>query len=153
MKHLNRLNLANTALYTLSGAILLSCAVAFYLFLGPVNILSNWTIVTNSQTYRVGDTLSLESKYSKHKQVIGDAHRYLECKDAHGNYIRYQLSEATADHAPGTNTGTGAINVIPKIAPVPTQCHIAIVINYKNVYGFRTVSVFNQSRPDFTVNP
>lgn len=142
----------NYALYVASFALIGTSVLASWLILSPVTVLKNWHIDVNATEYTVGDTIYIDSHYDKLKPVVGHAHRYIECQDSHGAYIRYPLSEAVADHPPGKHTGTAAIATIPRVAFLPTYCHISISIEYSHIYGFRTVSEFQRSA-DFKVNP
>lgn len=142
--------IANNGLYTLAAAIVASTVVMAYLLLVPVSVLKNWnvSIVNMQPSYKAGDTVIVQSTYTKTRNINGIAHRHLECTSAQVQDESYLISSAVANHPEGQKTGTGVKIVIPNIA-APAKCHVSIDVNYK-VFPFRTVTQYNHSA-DFTV--
>lgn len=140
---MTRIRLANAALYTLAAAIFMTTAVFLYLFVAPINVLSNWRIVAPAGNYHVGDTVIVQSLFTKLRSVDGVSHRSLICTGAQGSSVAYPVNQAVANHAAQSKAGVGIPIIVP-LVPVPTKCKLAISIEYK-VYPFRTVTEFATS--------
>lgn len=140
---ISRIRIANAALYTLAAVIFATTAVFLYLFVAPMPVLKNWRIVAPAGNYHVGDTIIIQSLFTKLRPVDGVAHRSLECTGAQGADVAYPVNIATANHVAQAKAGVGIPIVIPLI-PTPTKCRLAISIEYK-IYPFRTVTEFATS--------
>lgn len=125
---------------------------ATFVFTENVTVLKDWTINLPTQPIHAGDTINVQSVYTKLRPLTGTAERYVDCKGFKGGYIRYLVNKAVANRAPAVHTGTGIVILIPMGIPdLPTQCHISIVVTYQ-VYPWRAITQFNQSK-DFTLLP
>lgn len=140
---MTRLRLANAALYALAAAIFLTTAVFLYLFIAPINVLQNWRVVAPTGNYKVGDTIIVQSLFTKLRPVDGVSHRSLVCTGAAGASVAYPVNAAVANHPAAHKAGVGVPIVIP-LVPTPTKCKLAISIEYK-VYPFRTITEFATS--------
>jgi hypothetical protein len=116
-----------------------------------IDVLKDWRLELPKQDIHVGDTIIVDSLYTKLMQVSGESTRYLECKNKNGIYIRYELNKAVANRGAGTS-GTGVELVMPNTVPnVPATCRINITIEY-NIYVLRTVIETANSK-EFTLLP
>jgi hypothetical protein len=143
--------LINIISYVLFGVSALILAGVISLTMN-VDVLRDWKITLPPGDIHVGDTVVLQSTYTKLRSITGTATRYLDCINGGGTNVRYPINEARADRAPGSRTGTGVILKIPTVVPnLPAKCRISIVVAYK-VYPWRTVTEFQSSR-EFTLLP
>lgn len=129
----------------------LAAVVFLYALFVPITVLKNWEIVLpDGAEYKSGSTITVASRYTKTRNISGVAHRYVECQDKNGYYIRFDgTPPATADHQTGTG-GTAVQIKLPDNPPtIPTYCHIAISIDYQ-LYSFRKINHYNQS-PEFKI--
>lgn len=127
-----------------------------YIVLFPVDVITNWKLSIPKTEYTLGETVVIESLYTKKINTPRDSQseRYLECKNANGIYIRYLLNKAAANRAASPSTGTGVVVTIPdKLAELnlPTSCFFSIAINY-NVYPRRAEAEYNRTQ-NFTLIP
>ena len=134
VKGLSKTQITSYILFMVSGLILLA---TIYMNI-KVDVLKDWRLVLPQQEIRIGDTIVVQSLYTKTMNVTGESIRYIECKTSNGVYIRYPVSEAKANRAAGTS-GTGVPIVVPETIPnVPTRCRINITIDYE-IYLLRHV--------------
>lgn len=146
---ISRTNLIAYGLFALS--LLILAGTAYFMF--NIKVLENWTLTVKQADIHVGDTVIVESTYTKLRTTGSDseATRYIICKNSSNVWVRYEVSRATANRAAGKG-GTGIpITIRRDIADVPTTCKFSIVISYK-VLPFRTVVVANESN-EFLVLP
>lgn len=109
-------------------------------FVVKLDVLVDWRIeIPTATEYHAGDTIVVESIYTKLRQVEGEARRYVECETRPGVYVSYLVNEVPADRRAGSG-GTGIEIPIPRgIANLPTDCRIRISIDYP-VLPFRHVT-------------
>lgn len=148
---MNRLRVANVVLYVLSGSIITASLTAGYLFIAPVDVLRDWRIVLPQQAIHAGDEITVQSIYTKVRNVTGHATRYIECDNKAGVSVRYQLNEAIANRGAG-HQGTGIVLKIPDDIPdLPALCRISTAVDYP-VYSFRSHYEYTASDP-FPLQP
>jgi hypothetical protein len=141
-------NLVSYVLFAISLGIIITA----FAFTMNVDVLKDWHLTLPNGAIHAGDTILVESTYTKVRPVNGTAVRYLECENATNSYIRYPINQAVADRAPGSRTGTGISIVIPESVPdLPAKCRISVLIKYP-VYPWRTVSEYNATQ-SFTLLP
>lgn len=140
---IQRLHLANMAMYVLAASIFGATALLLILFLRPINVLSNWSIVAPTDDAHIGQTIVVQSLFTKLRAVNGTAHRTLICNNSAGAEVAYPINDAVANHAAQQHSGVGIPIVIPTVV-VPAKCKLAISIEYQ-VYPFRTVTEFATS--------
>ena len=134
--------LVSYVLFLISFAIL--GATAAYTL--NVRVLANWQLILPKQPIHAGDPVTIQSSYTKLRPVTGVASRYLDCKNESGAIIRYPINQATADHAPGTSTGTGVVVQMPTTIPdLPADCRFSINIRYPYTHGGQSPS---STRPE-----
>ena len=148
MKFFRRANIVTGLLLFASLAVL---AVTFA-YNTNITVLKDWQIVLPTGDIHAGDTVIVQSIYTKLRSVKGTAVRYIECKTGTGIYVRYPLSTAIADHAPGVAKGTGFVAKMPTGIPTPASCMISINVTYK-VYPWRSVTEFATSRQFTLLSP
>lgn len=142
------INVLSFVLFATSAAILVGVVV----FTVNIDVLTNWNLALPSGDIHAGDTVLIESTYTKLRAVTGTAHRYLDCENGTNSFIRYAINQAVADHAPGGKTGTGITLKIPTDVPdLPATCRVSVNVVYK-VYPWRSVTEFNSTK-DFTLLP
>lgn len=140
---ISRIHVINNALYTLAAAIFVAIAVFIFLLITPIDVLSNWHVVAPEGSFKVGDTIVVQSLFTKKRNVDGMSHRSLLCDNATGSEVAYPVNDAVANHAAQAKAGVGILVTIPPIV-APATCKLAISIEYK-VYPFRTVTEFATS--------
>ena len=150
MFHKPRLvNLLSYILFAASAVVL----VVLVAFTMQVDVLKNWKLELPSGPIHAGDTIVVQSTYTKVRAVTGVATRYLECASVQGAFIRYPINQATADRAPGVSIGTGVVLKIPETVPgLPAQCRISINVRYQ-VYPWRAVTEFTSTNGTFILLP
>lgn len=148
LRNLNKTQVVSYILFVLSG-IILSGTLLLNL---NVDVLKDWRLVLPNQAIHAGDTIVVQSLYTKTMNVTGKSTRYVECTtDGNGIYIRYPISEAVANRATGTS-GTGIVMLMPKTIPnLPTTCRINVTIEY-DIMLFRKV-VESANSDTFTLLP
>lgn len=140
---LNRMKVANAALYVLAIAILCATALATFLFIAPETVLKDWRVVAPTGNYHVGETIVVQSLFTKLKDVDGVSHRSLLCTDPQGATVAYMINDAIANHQAQSKAGVGVPVTIPLVV-TPTKCKLAISIEYK-IYPFRTITEYATS--------
>ena len=145
-----RNKILKTITYLTSFSLVASALFIAYIVLFPVDVLQNWTLRTTSDRYTLGQSVVIESLFTKKVNTgkNSKASRYIECKNSNGVYVRYLLSEATANREKSKSTGTGIVVYIPKqIAEVdlPTDCFFSISIDY-DVYPRRADPEYQRTK-------
>ncbi len=131
------------------GLVVSALFIAFVI-LFPVDVLTNWKIRIAKDHYTLGETVVIESLYTKNieSSVHSVVTRYLECKNGNGVYVRYELNQALATAPQNISGGTGIIVKIPEdIAEVdlPTDCYFAISVDY-DISPRRAKAEYNRSQ-------
>jgi hypothetical protein len=145
-----RLRLVNGALYAVATAIFLATALVLYALVIPITVLHDWRVVAPAGTYKVGQTIVIQSLFTKTKEVDGVSHRNLLCINPTNAEVAYPIDNAVANHQAAHNAGVGIPITIPLVV-TPTTCELQISIEYK-VYPFRTVTQYATSNPFKVVN-
>lgn len=140
---IDRIRIANAALYTVAVAIFAATALAVYLFLVPAPVLRDWHVTAPTGNFRVGDTIIVQSLFTKLRPVDGVSHRTLICNHRGGSEVAYPVNDAVANHRAQSGAGVGIPVTIPLVV-TPAKCKLAISIEYK-VYPFRTVTEYGTS--------
>lgn len=126
--------------------------IGLYIIFCPVPVLENWTVTMPGTVFTEGQTLNVESKYNKVRDVSGTARRYLNCPDSRGVIVRYPVSEAVADNTPGVKRGTGVPVTLPTNIPnLPARCTFSISIEY-DINFLKKTNVSNETGK-FLLNP
>jgi hypothetical protein len=140
-------NIASTLMFLTSAVIL----VAVVLFTLHIHVVKDWTLTVLGGDKHAGDTITVQSVYTKTRPVSGMASSYIECKSGSGSYVRYHINDARADRAPGY-ADTGVVLKLPTDIPnLPTSCHISISVAYP-VYPWRMVTEYAATK-DFALLP
>lgn len=153
MNKLNKMKLVNWSLYALALSIAVGSIIIGIALLYPIDVLKDWEVKLDKDTYKAGETTVVQSTYRKTGNFTGTARRYIECQNSTGIFLRYPLNEAVADKAQSkTAVGTGIPITMPSDIPnLPTTCIVNIVIDYK-INSLRTV-VESQNSETFTLEP
>lgn len=121
------------------------------LFMYPIDVLKDdsWNLTVQGSSHSPGDTINVSSTYNKVRSAEGVATRYLDCQNEEGAFVRYPVNQAEANRARGM-AGTGVVVVIPETIPTPTNCKIAIKVEYRifNIGGWtlRSVTEYKESK-------
>lgn len=141
------MNAASYALFILSGAMALATITATL----SVDVIKNWKLTLPPSEIHAGQTIVVQSEFTKLKAVKGIARRSVECVNIRGVYLKYLLNEAVAEAPPGRG-GIGMVLKMPTDVPnLPTKCRISVNVDYQ-VYPWRTVTEFVRSA-DFDLLP
>ena len=145
-------NTSRTQLISYILFFLSACILGFTIYMNvKTDVLKDWRLVLPQQDIRIGDSIVLQSLYTKVMDVSGKSTRYIECKTSNGVFVRYPISEAVANRAAG-QSGTGIPVVIPSTIPnVPTTCRFNITIEYEVFIWRKHIESVNSEI--FTLNP
>lgn len=149
---IRRPNISSTQFtsYVLFALSIVILAMAAYMNF-RIDVLSDWRLELPKDDIHIGDVIVVESIYKKELDVSGKSTRYIECKNERGIFIRYPISEATANRSSGKN-GTGIIMKIPNSIPdAPVTCRINVTIDYE-IMAWRHV-IESQNSKTFTLYP
>lgn len=146
---ISKLHLVNGALYTLAGSILGATLLTLLLFLRPVNVLIDWRLLAPKGDAHTGQTIVIQSLFTKVKAVDGISSRKLLCDNAQGEDISYPLSVAVADHAVQKRTGVSIPITIPAMS-TPATCRVMVSIKYQ-IYPFRSMTQSTTSNSFYVV--
>lgn len=134
----------------ISRGLLAFVSLIVLLLLLPVQVVSDWHLTTDKNSYLIGNKITLTSEYNKHFDIKGQSSRALECETKTGlaSYpIFYAFSGTGVGHQMAQSTIT-----IPTIEQtLPVKCHIRIDLLY-TVAGIKPVPQHATSN-DFWVNP
>lgn len=136
--------------YALSFSLIIAALVFAYTTLVPITVLQDWRLILKKNSYTLDEIITVESAYTKTRNVTGIATRYIECKNDRDVYVRYELSVADANRAPSAGS-TGIVSKIPNSIVPPTSCRFSVNVCYQ-LYRWRNSCEYN-STSDFEVLP
>ena len=134
-----------------SASIIVALVLGMYVALWPVDVLQNWTLTTDKDTYQTNETVIVTTRFDKVRNVTGISKRYIECETRNESINRIPISEGEANRSVQTKANNAIYLRIPSnIAELPSTCHIEIVVEY-NIYTFRKHTESTKT-PSFVVN-
>lgn len=147
---MKKFRIANAIAYIAAGSVVLAALTFMYILLAPVDVLQNWSLKTDKNEYRTGETLIVTSKFDKVRDVSGTAKRYIECKTRNGSTNRIAIGEKEANRRSQVNGSNQIYLGVPSdIIDTPTTCVIDIVVEYR-IYRFRDHTEHTKT-PEFKV--
>lgn len=129
---------------TFAVSLVLSSLAFAYVLLAPIDVVTDWELRVEDQTYHPGDDIIVHASYKKLKDVNGTAYYYLECETDRDTLVRYPINQTEGNRPKGTGQ-TDILLQIPSALPSPTaRCRIAVSVGY-NIYTFRKFVENNES--------
>lgn len=117
------------------SSLIASFTFAFAL-LHPVDVLKDWKLTSQYQSYFPGTEATFSSSVTKVMSVTGHSTRYIICT-AKNIETRYQINDGKADRPLGSRTSNLTIVIPDSITSLPQTCHLNLHVDY-SIYGFRS---------------
>ncbi len=130
------IKLVNWLSLVFAVSLVLASLVFAYILLVPIDVVTNWKLHVDPNTYQPGDEVVVHASYKKLKNVGGQAFYYLECKTERGSLARYPLSQTEASRPQGEGEIDTPLHLPSDLPGLPTECRIYVSVDY-TIYTFR----------------
>jgi hypothetical protein len=134
----DRLKLEKIVAFGVIGIIGVTAVIFILTLILPIDVLRNWSLKTDKDTYSVGDTVTVKSNFDKVMSVTGKSTRYMECK-AKEQWVRYSIAEAIADKPVGPGKSEISVVIPDAIPNQDATCRFYFQSDYV-IYSYRPFS-------------
>lgn len=118
-------------------------AVMLYLTLNPISVIVDWSLTTDKQTYKEGETAYITVTYNKRFDMKGSTVRTLVCREASGKQSEYNPAIIDAHAPPGRGKSVVSASIPPEvISGLPKTCFFKFDSKY--IYGFESHTQTNE---------
>lgn len=119
--------------------LLLVGAVLVIINVAPIQVLRNFTLQTDKNSYAPGQTMRISSKAIKLRKAGGDVHRTIEC-DSANKVVGYTINTQTATSKPGKSSKPYNIIVPSQIVNLPAKCRLVVSVSY-HIFTIERISL------------
>lgn len=120
------------------GLILTTLIVAL-IFGAPIQVLRDWHLQTDANSYHPNDTIELQSTSVKLRDATGKVNRVIECDSGKDSTVQYALNLSMAKRPPGANTSVYGLKIPSNVVDIPVTCRVVITVTYR-VYWIRDIT-------------